>query len=117
MIRAPLRSFIHIEAQMFRYHWLLIAAALSLPQAAALAQAISDPADPQAPAPALRYQSVFDNGHAHAEDERTPDEIWRAANERLITANADTADAQMPGMTTANAAPASQQQQGHHHAH
>ena len=41
------------------------------------------PQDPQAAVPATEYRSAFDGYRSAAEDDATPDETWRAVNQKV----------------------------------
>lgn len=60
-------------------------AALAAPLAAAAAPAPSAaaPQDAQAPVPATTYRSAFAGYRPAAEDDATPDQTWRAVNEKV----------------------------------
>ena len=66
-------------------HWFAVVTLLSLP-VAALAQnnpSAPDPADPRAPVKQVRYESAFANYQPALNEEQTPDEVWRGANDEM----------------------------------
>lgn len=66
-------------------HWFTVVTLLSLP-VAALAQnnsPASAQADPGAPAKQARYESAFANYRPVGNEEKTPDQIWRSANDEV----------------------------------
>lgn len=77
-----------------------IAAALALLPAAAIAQQVqqADPTDANAPVPASGYVSVFDNYRPVADDQVSPVEVWRAANEEVARTDPYAGHTAMPGM-------------------
>ena len=66
----------------------VLLAALGAPFAAHARQSgpAANPADPAAPVPALVYVSAFPDAPRAADAARTPDKLWRAANDALIAA-------------------------------
>ena len=80
-------------------HWFAFGA-LACVQLAAIAQqapAQQRPEDPDAAVPALTYTSAFEGfSRAESQQDRTPDQAWRPANDQL--ANPDSGHAQhQPG--------------------
>lgn len=66
------------------FHWPGAAALALLPLAAMAQQAPqSGPADPDAPVPAMRYVSAFKDYRAAGDEQGSPDEAWRTANEAV----------------------------------
>ena len=63
----------------------LLSLALAAPLAAAATPAPSAaaPQDAQAPVPAATYRSAFAGYRPAAEDDATPDQTWRAVNEKV----------------------------------
>ncbi|AYM77281.1 hypothetical protein D9M09_16875 [Janthinobacterium agaricidamnosum] len=55
----------------------------SLPLAAAQSRPPSAPQEAQAPVPAAAYRSAFAGYRPAAEDDATPDQTWRAVNEKV----------------------------------
>jgi hypothetical protein len=69
---------------MLSRQWIAAVALALLPLAvAAQHHNRPDPADPDAPAPAVRYDSAFGNRRNLPEDKSTPDKVWRAANDQV----------------------------------
>lgn len=100
-------------------YWPMAAALAFLPAAAIAQQAQQlDPTDANAPVPASGYISVFENYRPAAEDQVSPVEVWRAANEEVVRSNPHAGHTLMPGM---QAQPAAQQsgsiQSGPHAGH
>ncbi len=83
-------------------------AVLALLPAAAIAQQVQQfgPTDVNAPVPASGYVSVFENYRPAAEDQVSPVEVWRAANEEVARSDPHAGHMAMPGM---KAQPAAQQ--------
>ena len=73
-------------------HWSKVAALALLPLAALAQQAPqTGPADPDAPVPASRYVSAFSDYRAAADEQGSPDETWRAANQAVAGQDAHAA--------------------------
>jgi hypothetical protein len=70
---------------MSTQQWLALAAMAILPFAAAQQkqQAERDPAQPDAPAAAFRYESAFSNYRTSADEDQSPDKVWRFANNEM----------------------------------
>ena len=85
-----------------------IAAALAMLPAAAIAQQSQQvgPTDANAPVPASGYVSVFENYRPAADDQVSPVEVWRAANEEVARSDPHAGHMAKPGM---QAQPAAQQ--------
>lgn len=83
-------------------------AVLALLPAAAIAHQVQQfgPTDVNAPVPASGYVSVFENYRPAAEDQGSPVEVWRAANEEVARNDPHAGHTSMPGM---KAQPAAQQ--------
>ena len=81
------------------------AAALALLPLAAMAQQ-AGPADPNAPVPASQYVSVFREYRAVPDEQGSPDETWRTANQALADQDAHAAHGAMPNTASQPAAPA-----------
>lgn len=66
----------------------VLLAALGAPHAAHAGQSdrVSDPSDPAAPVPPLVYVSAFQEAPRTPDAGRTPDQLWRAANDALSAA-------------------------------
>ena len=63
---------------------LALAAGVALAAAApASAQSVVAPQEAQAPVPATQYRSAFDGYRPAAEDDATPDQTWRALNQKV----------------------------------
>ena len=63
---------------------LALAAGVALAAAApASAQSVVAPQEAQAPVPATQYRSAFDGYRPVAEDDATPDQTWRALNQKV----------------------------------
>lgn len=63
---------------------LALAAGVALAAAApASAQSVAAPQEVQAPVPATQYRSAFDGYRPAAEDDATPDQTWRALNQKV----------------------------------
>lgn len=60
-----------------------LALAAPLAAAAAPAPSAAAPQDAQAPVPAATYRSAFAGYRPAAEDDATPDQTWRAVNEKV----------------------------------
>lgn len=60
-----------------------VALAAPLAAAATPAPSAAAPQDAQAPVPAATYRSAFAGYRPAAEDDATPDQTWRAANEKV----------------------------------
>ncbi|OEZ91999.1 hypothetical protein JAB9_48020 [Janthinobacterium sp. HH107] len=58
-------------------------ASAALPPAAAQSQPQPAPQEAQAPVPAAAYRSAFAGYRPAAEDDATPDQTWRAVNEKV----------------------------------
>lgn len=86
------------------FHRLAPALALCLPLLAAAQTGRTDPADPKAPAPALRYTSAFADYKA-AQDIKLGD--WRAVNARVRDAAGQGSGHAGHGAPAAAASPAS----------
>lgn len=66
------------------FHWSGVAALALLPLAAMAQQARqTGPADPNAPVPASRYVSAFRDYRAVGDEQGSPDQAWRTANEAV----------------------------------
>jgi len=66
------------------FHWPVVAALALLPLAALAQQAPqTGPADPDAPVPASRYVSAFSDYRAASDEQGSPDETWRTANQAV----------------------------------
>lgn len=64
--------------------WLAVAAWVFVPLAASAQQKQdSNPVDPNAIVPTVRYESAFTSFRTSQEDSVTPDKVWRAANEEM----------------------------------
>jgi|GEM_PF-1677726 hypothetical protein len=61
----------------------LLPLAASAASPAASAPAPSSPQEAQAPVPATAYRSAFAGYRPAAEDDATPDQAWRAVNEKV----------------------------------
>lgn len=68
-----------------KFSYWSIAAALAMLPAAAIAQQSQQvgPTDANAPVPEPGYVSVFENYRSASEDQVSPVEVWRAANEEV----------------------------------
>ena len=74
--------------------------ALAVPLAASAvppAQSAAGPQEAQAAVPAATYRSAFDGYRPAAEDEATPDQTWRALNQKVGDAGGHMGMMQMPG--------------------
>ena len=74
--------------------------ALAVPLAASAvppAQSAAGPQEAQAAVPATTYRSAFDGYRPAAEDEATPDQTWRALNQKVGDAGGHMGMMQMPG--------------------
>lgn len=80
-------------------YWPKVAVLVLLP-AAAIAQQVQQfgPTDANAPVPALGYVSAFENYRPAAEDQVSPVEVWRAANEEVARSDPHAGHMAMPGM-------------------
>jgi hypothetical protein len=77
--------FIDFEEIMSFAHWLTAAALASLPFAAIAEQKHhqADPTDASAAVPASGYESAFKNYRAAADEQESPEKVWRAANDEM----------------------------------
>ena len=72
----------------------------SLPlDAAAQSRPPSAPQEAQAPVPATQYRSAFDGYRPAAEDDATPDQTWRALNQKVGDAGGHMGMMKMDGHT------------------
>ena len=79
---------------------LALAAGVALAAAApASAQTVVAPQEAQAPVPATQYRSLFDGYRPAAEDDATPDETWRALNQKVGDAGGHMGMMKMDGHT------------------
>lgn len=62
---------------------LVVAAAALLPLSAAAQVRPANPADANVPVPASSYTSAFRDYRSAAEDQPSPDKVWRIANEEV----------------------------------
>jgi len=62
------------------------------------------PADANATVPATGYVSAFENYRTTPDEKATPDQLWRAANEEITSADMHSGHMAMPGMGTARPA-------------
>jgi len=92
-------------------------AALALLPLAALAQQgrQANPGDADAPVPATAYVSAFANYRAAADEEATPDQVWRIANQEV--ADAEAHSMQTPPPATDRPAPPRPDPHAGHGAH
>jgi hypothetical protein len=90
-------------------HWLTAAALAWLPFAANAEQAIRqpNPGDADAAVPALTHVSAFREYRHPADEEQTPDKVWREANEEM----------RRLGGHAGHAGAASSQESAGHHGH
>jgi maltooligosyltrehalose synthase len=91
-------------------------AALALLSLAAIAQQAqaADPADANAPVAPSAYISAFANYRTAAEEQATPDQVWRAANDAVREQDAHAGHAGMKAMDAAKPAPTADEHAGHH---
>ena len=103
---------------------LALAAGVALAAAApASAQTVVAPQEAQAPVPATQYRSAFDGYRPAAEDDATPDQTWRAVNDKVGKAGGHMGMMKMDGhtmpmkhaMPTPEAKPAAQPAPQHQH--
>ncbi|MNM35335.1 hypothetical protein D3C81_460260 [compost metagenome] len=79
---------------------LALAAGVALAAAApASAQSVVAPQEAQAPVPATQYRSAFDGYRPVAEDDATPDQTWRALNQKVGDAGGHMGMMKMDGHT------------------
>ncbi len=79
---------------------LALAAGVALAAAApASAQSVVAPQEAQAPVPATQYRSAFDGYRPAAEDDATPDQTWRALNQKVGDAGGHMGMMKMDGHT------------------
>ena len=79
---------------------LALAAGVALAAAApASAQSVAAPQEVQAPVPATQYRSAFDGYRPAAEDDATPDQTWRALNQKVGDAGGHMGMMKMDGHT------------------
>lgn len=101
-----------------KFSYWSIAAALAMLPAAAIAQQSQQvgPTDANAPVPGPGYVSVFENYRSASEDQVSPVEVWRAANEEVARSAPHAGSASMPGMQAQPTAQQSDSAQSDSHA-
>ena len=96
-----------------------LAASAASPVAAAQSQPQPTPQEAQAPVPATTYRSAFAGYRPAVEDEATPDQAWRAVNEKVGKAGGHMGMMKMEGhkmpMDKPSPKPAAQPAQQHQH--
>lgn len=86
-------------------HWITVAAVAFLPLAATAQQAQqSNPSDANASVAEATYVSAFKSYLTTPEEQETPDQVWRAANEQVAQGDPHAGHGAMPGMKAAPAA-------------
>lgn len=80
-------------------HWITVAAVVFLPLAATAHQSHQpSPTDANATVPPVGYVSAFDNYRATLEEKTSPDQVWRTANEEIMSQDMHSGHATIPGI-------------------
>ncbi len=94
--------------------WYLTGALALFPLAAAgqPMQQQHNPADANAPVPAPAYESAFNHYRAMADEDASPDKVWRAANTEVQNAASQSGQMAEPGSREAAPAATSKKSEG-----
>ena len=83
-------------------HWISVAVVAFMPLAATAQQPQhANPADANAPVPAIGYVSAFENYRTTPTEKDSPDQVWHAANEEIASQDMRGGPMAMPGMEPA----------------
>jgi hypothetical protein len=94
-------------------HWLTVAALASLPLAATAQQTRQDPTDANAAVPTSAYKSAFTGYRAAADQQESPDKLWRGVNEEMQRLGGHAGHMKDADTATPTSAPKADIYQGH----